>query len=345
MTQYLLSVHMVEGEPMPAEDVIAARCTPTSTRSTRRSRRPAPGCSPAACIPPTPPRSCEVQNGEVADHRRPVRRDQGAARRLLDHRGRRPGRRAGVGRQGHGRLPGARSRCALPGRAGGVASVTRRGDRHGRAGLPRGVRPGGRDPDPPLRRHRRRRGGGPGRVRWSPPSAGRRRACRPTPAAWIVTTARNRAIDRFRRESSRYDRYVQAAPARAGRRGDRGRPVSDDRLRLIFTCCHPALAPRGAGRADAAAAGRAADPRDRPRLPRARGDHGPAAGAGQEQDPRREHPVPHPRRRRADRPAAPRALRRLPDLQRGLHGVGRRRARRATTCAPRRSASRACWSS
>jgi RNA polymerase sigma-70 factor (ECF subfamily) len=64
----------------------------------------------------------------------------------------------------------------------------------------------------------------------------------PSPAGWIITTARNRAIDRLRRESSRQDRHAQAAllysrdqPAEEG-------PVRDDRLRLIFTCCHPALA-------------------------------------------------------------------------------------------------------
>ncbi|SCL33816.1 RNA polymerase, sigma subunit, ECF family [Micromonospora rhizosphaerae] len=63
----------------------------------------------------------------------------------------------------------------------------------------------------------------------------------PSPAGWIITTARNRAIDRLRREASRADRHAQAAllydrdaPAEEG-------PVPDDRLRLIFTCCHPAL--------------------------------------------------------------------------------------------------------
>jgi len=63
----------------------------------------------------------------------------------------------------------------------------------------------------------------------------------PSPAGWIVTTARNRAIDRLRREASRQDRHAEAALLHA-----RGEPaeegaVRDDRLRLIFTCCHPAL--------------------------------------------------------------------------------------------------------
>jgi RNA polymerase sigma-70 factor (ECF subfamily) len=65
----------------------------------------------------------------------------------------------------------------------------------------------------------------------------------PNPGGWIVTTARNRAIDRFRRESSRYDRYVQAARLETGESEIEVDPLSDDRLRLIFTCCHPAIAP------------------------------------------------------------------------------------------------------
>jgi len=67
----------------------------------------------------------------------------------------------------------------------------------------------------------------------------------PSPAGWIITTARNRAIDRLRRETSRADRQAQAAliQEREDRAWTKEGPMTDDRLRLIFTCCHPALAP------------------------------------------------------------------------------------------------------
>ena len=76
------------------------------------------------------------------------------------------------------------------------------------------------------------------------------------PGAWIVTTARNRAIDRLRRrkrlaeksELLRHEVELEAqlaavAPAEGSAEGeDEMSPIADDRLRLIFTCCHPALA-------------------------------------------------------------------------------------------------------
>ncbi len=76
----------------------------------------------------------------------------------------------------------------------------------------------------------------------------------PSPAGWIITTAKNKAIDRLRREASREERHAQAAQhhrtSGSGGSLDPGtedlvsaeEPVRDDRLRLIFTCCHPALA-------------------------------------------------------------------------------------------------------
>ena len=64
----------------------------------------------------------------------------------------------------------------------------------------------------------------------------------PNPGGWIVTTARNKALDRLRRESSRHGREAQAALLHADAESSEVGPVHDDRLRLIFTCCHPALA-------------------------------------------------------------------------------------------------------
>jgi RNA polymerase sigma-70 factor (ECF subfamily) len=68
----------------------------------------------------------------------------------------------------------------------------------------------------------------------------------PNPGAWITTTARNRAIDHLRREAKRHDRHTQAAQLlgldQPAEPVEPVGPVTDDRLRLIFTCCHPALA-------------------------------------------------------------------------------------------------------
>ena len=63
----------------------------------------------------------------------------------------------------------------------------------------------------------------------------------PSPAGWIVTTAKNRAIDRLRRESSRADRHAHAALLQVDDGPVEVGAVQDDRLRLIFTCCHPSL--------------------------------------------------------------------------------------------------------
>ena len=75
----------------------------------------------------------------------------------------------------------------------------------------------------------------------------------PNPGGWITTTARNRAIDRLRRESTRTDRHIAAHRLTADGMEPDDRPeldhldafvdvVADDQLRLMFLCCHPALA-------------------------------------------------------------------------------------------------------
>ena len=62
-----------------------------------------------------------------------------------------------------------------------------------------------------------------------------------SPVGWIITTARNRAIDRARREATRQDRHAAANLLQASDEEEEDL-VRDDRLELIFTCCHPALA-------------------------------------------------------------------------------------------------------
>jgi RNA polymerase sigma-70 factor (ECF subfamily) len=65
----------------------------------------------------------------------------------------------------------------------------------------------------------------------------------PNPGGWLTTTAGNRAIDRIRREQRRDDKHRQAEMIQDPEPHEATGPVEDDRLRLIFTCCHPALAP------------------------------------------------------------------------------------------------------
>ncbi len=64
----------------------------------------------------------------------------------------------------------------------------------------------------------------------------------PSAAGWIITTGRNRAIDRLRREATRGAREDQAVQRQTPDESREEGAVRDDRLRLIFTCCHPALA-------------------------------------------------------------------------------------------------------
>ncbi|GAA1785710.1 MULTISPECIES: RNA polymerase sigma factor [Streptomonospora] len=65
----------------------------------------------------------------------------------------------------------------------------------------------------------------------------------PRPAGWIITTARNRAVDRLRSDALRAQRHAQAALLHDPDGPPEEGPVHDDRLRLVFVCCHPALSP------------------------------------------------------------------------------------------------------
>jgi RNA polymerase sigma-70 factor (ECF subfamily) len=123
------------------------------------------------------------------------------------------------------------------------------------------------------------------------------------PGAWLTATARRRALDTLRRDQTlrrKLPLLVGTDPATSaplewegeGEEADMSQ-LADDRLRLIFTCCHPALAPRGSGRVDPAAGVRADHPRDRPRVPGQRAHHGRPHHPGEKAD----HPGPDPRPR------------------------------------------------
>ena len=155
------------------------------------------------------------------------------------------------------------------------------------------------------------------------------------PGAWLVTTARNRAIDRIRRDRTLAAkvRLLEVAGGRGGRRGRRPR-FPDERLELIFTCCHPALATE----AQVALTLRTLGGLTTDEIARAflvpRADDGAAARARQAEDQGGRDPFPGPARPSAARPARGRAGGRLPDLQRGLRRPRRAgRARRSGSAA------------
>ncbi len=160
------------------------------------------------------------------------------------------------------------------------------------------------------------------------------------PGAWITTTARNRAIDRLRRERTLREKTAQlgAIEALESLGGDEKdvSAIPDDRLRLIFTCCHPALPLEarvaltlrtlgGLTTGEIARAFLVPEPTMAQRLVRAKRK----IRAGGD-------PLPRAAGRAPARAAPGRARRPLPGLQRGL-----RRHRRGRwsepTCATRRS--------
>ena len=212
MQQYLLTVFQPDGKVPPPERPGAGHAR-TSTRSPRRCARPASGSSPAAC---TAEHATVVRGRRRRrpDHRRPVRRGQGAHRRLHDHRGRRPRRRARLGPQAAPRLD------ALPIEVRAVRGVPcltaeiERVFREDTAARSRSWSASSATSTSPRRRCRTR--SLTAVQRW--PADG----VPPSPAGWIITTARNRAIDRLRREASRDDRHAQAALLHADDRAGGG---------------------------------------------------------------------------------------------------------------------------
>ena len=153
----------------------------------------------------------------------------------------------------------------------------------------------------------------------------------PNPGGWLTTTARNRAIDHLRRESTRDERHLASvrlfeddgAPTEPVGEAPGGPAdvelVADDQLRLMFLCCHPALSPD----AQVALTLRLLGGLRTPEIARAflvpRADHGPAPGAGQAQNPRHLDQLPHPPARAAAAAPAARPGHHLSDLHRGPH--------------------------
>ena len=90
------------------------------------------------------------------------------------------------------------------------------------------------------------------------------------PGAWLTTTARNRAIDQLRRRTTEAAKREEVARMvqSDGSDDENDFGVEDDRLRLFFTCCHPALPLRGAGGPHAQDPGWPEHRGDRPRVPR-----------------------------------------------------------------------------
>src|SRR5438552_2531262 len=153
------------------------------------------------------------------------------------------------------------------------------------------------------------------------------------PGAWLLTTARRRALDRLRharRAGARADALAYEAALGAMDEGPEvtdPAEIPDDRLRLIFTCCHPGLPADSRVALTLRLVGGPLDGGDRASLSRARAHDRPAARACQADDPRSRTSLRGARRGRAVCASTGRARRGLSDFQRGLRRANRRRPR------------------
>ncbi len=241
-----------------------------------------------------------------ASHRRSVRGREGAPRRLLPRRGRRSRRGARDRRADPGRADG---RCDRGAAAGGEVALLEQvfRDEWGRV-LASLV---GFLGDFDLAEDAAQEAFAIAAQRWP------RDGTPPNPGAWLTITARNRAIDRLRRDRTLAEktRLLDVPEAVEDEMGeDLPRRAAGADLHLL-----PSVArARGPGRPDLARARRSDHGGNRARLPGPRGDDETAAFAGKTQDQRCRHPLPRPGRAPAAGAAGCGAGGRLPDLQRGL---------------------------
>jgi len=179
------------------------------------------------------------------------------------------------------------------------------------------VGPRPRQPDRLPRQLRARRGGRSGGVR------DRRRAlaARGDTGEPQGVAGDHRSQPGDRPDPARPHAGREDAPARCAGAGEDEMDettIPDERLELLFTCCHPALALDGQVALHASHARRPDHRRDRPSIPRPERDDGQAAGPREAQDRGRRDPVPRPSPPPASRPARRGAGGDLSDLQRGL---------------------------
>ena len=138
------------------------------------------------------------------------------------------------------------------------------------------------------------------------------------PRAWLVTTARNRAVDRIRRDRTLHTKLRLLDVQEATEDDVDETTIPDERLELIFTCCHPALALEAQVALTLRSLGGLDTRGDRACVPRPGRDDGQTARPGQAEDQGGRHPVPGAAGSSAPRPPGGGARGRVPDLQRGL---------------------------
>src|SRR5207244_1327992 len=166
-----------------------------------------------------------------ADHRRPVRRDQGGHRRLPGVRGRRPRRGDRAGLADPGGTPGRRRRGASD---RGVVAILEQAFREQWGRVLAALI--GFIGDFDLAEEAAQEAFAIAAERWP------RDGTPANPTAWLITTARNRAVNRIRRDRTfQAKRRLLEATERRAEDVDPS-TFRDERLELIFTCCHPALA-------------------------------------------------------------------------------------------------------